>query len=211
MLHPLSSILPGSTRKPLETTLGLVLLAAALTGTPYTAAGQAPGGPFSTLEVALGGTTNLNETTFHEYWRPGQGAELSLSTLFYVGEAEAGAALHRYDAHADVPRFDALFAFVGWGVALQPVPWIGWYNGLRVGNYRMAFEDDTDFPGVRNESELTLALHSRLDLSPGRGWTIFGGATLQQTYTFIRLRYVYATGGIRYAFETPAWLQTFLK
>ncbi len=186
----------------------LCLLAAVLLAGPDALA--QPAGPFATLEVAAGGSTDVARSLVDTYWEQGYGAELSVTTPFYAGTAELGGALHRFDARtADVPRFDAVAVFAGWGVELHPVRWAGWYNGVRIGNYRMSFDDDT-FAGVRNESELLVGLHSRIDLELG-GWTVFGGVTLQQVYTFIRMRSVHVGGGLRYRMRAPGWLQEVLR
>lgn len=177
---------------------------------------QAPA-PFSTLDVALGGAADVGNALFYEaplfydYWKPGAGAELSVGTPFYLGDVEVGAGLHRYgSATADVPDFDALRVYAGWGIAFRPETWFGWYNGVRLGVFRMRFDEDT-FEGVRNESELFVGFHSRVEVTPVRGWSVFGAVTVQQVYTYIRLRPVYLTGGIRRRLDTPGWLEAVLR
>lgn len=167
--------------------------------------------PFETLTLSAGGATSLAHGLFHAYWKPGYGGELTLGTPFYFGVAEGGVALHRYEIlRPDVPRFDALLAYVGWSVAVRPARRLTWLTGVRVGNYRMSFDDDT-FAGIRNESELTLGLHSRLQARVTEHWSIYGGASLLQTYTYIRLRNVYLSAGLSRRMTTPGWLRTFLQ
>jgi hypothetical protein len=175
------------------------------------APGYGQGRSFEWIEVSAGLTGDAGRSTYQSYWQRGYGGELSVATPLFAGQAEAGAALHRYATRLErIPRFDAFFAFAGWGVALAPSPHVGWYNGFRLGNYHMRFDEET-FTGVRNESELAIALQSRLDLSPVRGWTLFGSVTLQQVYTYIRLRQVYVTAGLRHRMDSPRWLEAFLR
>lgn len=188
-------------------TLVLLLLACLA---PLEAPGQAVA-PFATLEVAASGTLNVNRNTFHETWRRGYGGGLHVATPFYLGTAELGADLHRYDSFVPPrPRFDALFLFAGWGVAADPPGPLDSYVGLRLGNYRMTFDDAT-FEGVRNESELAVALHGRLGLRLTDELQLFTAATLLQAYTFVRLRFAYASAGVSYRLDTPRWLQSVLE
>lgn len=145
----------------------------------------------------------------HQYWEPGYGGDVSVATPFYAGVAEAGGSLHRYGAQAEVPRFDALLVFAGWGAALTPVRPLSLYAGIRVGNYRMMFDHDT-YAGVRNESEVTLGVHTRADLRLGNGWTAYASGSFLQTYTYIRLRSVYVGAGISRTVRTPGWLRDLL-
>ena len=167
--------------------------------------------PFSTIDIAAGGTYNVSRSVIHDFWKPGYGGELSLSTPFYFGQAEAGGAIHSYDvADPSVPRFDAILLFAGWGVAVTPTPYLSWYNGVRLGNNRMTFDDDT-FPGIRTESEFMLGLNSRLDLRLSQEVGVFGSAWLSQTYTFIRFRTVYVSAGLTYRTPSPEWVKTFFR
>lgn len=166
---------------------------------------------FNRLEIAVGGTYNVNENIIHDFWEPGYGGELSFLTPFYFGHVEAGGAYHRYEASSDdVPRFDALLAFLGWGFRWEPAPGLSWYNGFRIGNNRMTFDEDT-FPGVRNESEFLLGVQSRVTLHLFADTGLFAAAQFSQTYTFIRFRTVYATAGLSTSLSSPAWLRSFLK
>jgi hypothetical protein len=169
------------------------------------------GDPFSKIEFSAGGSTDVGRNFLHDFWRPGYGGELALSTPFYFGEAEAGGAYHVYDmAASSVPRFDAILVFVGWGIALSPSPHLSWYNGFRVGNNRMSFDDDT-FPGIRNESELMLGANSRLHLRLRQGIGIFGSAWWSQTYTNVRFRSIYVSAGLSYRATSPNWIRTLLR
>lgn len=167
--------------------------------------------PFSRIEVYGGGTYDVGSSRIHDFWAPDYGGELSFRTPFYFGDAELGAAYHRFEALTeDVPRFDAIHVFAGWGLALKPVDRISWYNGFRIGNNRMTFDEET-FHGVKNESEFLLGAQSKLTIRLFKQTGIFGAAHFTQTYTYIRFRTVYVSAGLTTSFASPSWLQTFLR
>lgn len=179
---------------------------------PFDANAQAA---FSRIEISAGPSVNLensfSETRLYNYWNPGTGAELTFLAPFYFGEAEAGAALHQYESFtADVPSFDALLVFFGWGYDWEFLRGLSWYNGLRMGNQRMTFDEDT-FPGIRNESEFMVAYQTRAAFRFYRNTGIFASAQFTQTYTFIRLRTAYVSFGLTTSISTPGWLQSLLR
>lgn len=132
-------------------------------------------------------------------------------TPFYFGDAELGAAYHPYDVtNGEVPRFDAIHVFAGWGIRLSPISSASWYNGFRLGNNRMTFDEDT-FAGVKNESEFLLGAQSKLTIRLFRQTGIFAAAHFTQTYTYVRFRTLHVSAGLTTSFATPSWLQTFLR
>lgn len=172
--------------------------------------------PFSRMDISLGRSFNVVESDFtetrvHRYWRPGSGGELSFLTPFYLGDAEAGAALYRFKpAMLDVPGFDALLVFAGWGYDLQVVPRLYWYNGIRLGNQRMTFDIDT-FPGERTESEFLISFQTRAAGHIYRKTGIFASLQLTQAYTYIRFRTMYVSVGLTTSVSSPGWLRTLLR
>ncbi|MEX0820868.1 MAG: hypothetical protein WD021_01880 [Rhodothermales bacterium] len=175
---------------------------------PGTVVGQSA---FSRITISGGADATIHSPRLLPDWKPGRGGHLSVSTPFYFGEAEAGAAFHRYDAQTtDVPRFDALMAFVGWGVRLAPAESFSWYNGMRVGSYRMAFDEET-FPGIRNESELSIGLQTRIDVHLTPALNVYIAGRYNRTYTAPRLDLAYLSGGLAISLESPEWLVTLLR
>lgn len=186
----------------------IVVLVVCIASTTVAHAQEAP---FSRVGITGGGTFNVGSSQIHDYWEPGSGGEITFHTPFYLGHAEAGGAYHRYEAAAsDVPRFDAILVFAGWGMAVEPVHWISWYNGIRLGNQRMTFDEET-FPGVKNESEFLVGAQSKLTIRLYKQTGIFGAAHFTQTYTYVRMRTVYVSLGLTTSFATPSWLQSFLR
>jgi hypothetical protein len=167
--------------------------------------------PFETVEVLVGGATNVNRNFLHTFWTPGPGGEMVVALPFYAGQIEGGAALHRYeDKVPEVPRFDAVLGYLGWGVVVQGKG-IRWYNGVRVGTYRMAFDEDTPFPGVRNESELTLGAQSRLQVLVTQRLSVQVAGSYMKTYTFLRLNLWHVSAGLGYRVRSPEWLKQVLR
>ena len=167
--------------------------------------------PFSTLEVQGGAAQNVATTFLHEYWERGRGLTANVATPFYRGEAELGAAVHRYYNRQGVavPGFDAALLYAGWRLRadLEPVTLAA---GVRVGNYRMTFNEQT-FAGVRNESELAVMGYGRLAVRVVGPLSIYADAGHLRVYTFLRLKLWYASVGLSYRFGTPDWLQRGLR
>lgn len=187
------------------------LVAAALLSIGAAAPLHAQHAPFSRIAIAGGPALNVSRSSFHDHWTSGRGGELVAAVPFYLGEAELGTALHRYETvDSDVPRFDALHAFVGWGLDFSTDATYRWHNGLRIGNYRMTFDEDT-YSGVRNESELIVGVVSRVDVPVSPAASLFVAARYSRIFTSPRLDLAYVSGGIRLSFATPRWLQTVLR
>ncbi|GIV62274.1 MAG: hypothetical protein KatS3mg044_1140 [Rhodothermaceae bacterium] len=169
------------------------------------------GQPFERMELVLAGTVNVNHSPLHTFWQARPGVELSVSTPFYRGRAEAGGILHPYTARtAEVPSFSGLLLFAGWGLRVPIAPRLAVEGGARLGNYRMTFDDDT-FPGLRTEHELTVALRSTLIGRLHPNLSLYVAGNYMKSYTFIRLKLLHVSAGLRYTFRTPDWLKTFLQ
>lgn len=167
--------------------------------------------PFETVEVLVAGSTNLNRNFLHTFWTPEPGGEVVVALPFYAGQIEGGAVLHRYeDKVPEVPRFHAVLGYVGWGVVVQGRG-LRWYNGVRLGIYRMAFDEDTPFPGVRTESELTVGMQSRLHVAVARGLSVQVAGGYLKTYTNLRLNLWHASAGLGYRVAAPEWLKRVLR
>lgn len=172
---------------------------------------QTPAAPFETLSFYSGGLTSFGASPLTDHWNPRYGGEGSVSTPFYWGNAETGLTRFRYDALTrEVPRFTAVFIFIGWGLSVIPIKSITWYNGLRIGNYRMTF-DRKELSGVKNENELAISLRTQLELVVSPEWSLYAAASLNQAYTYIRLRQYFFTFGLTYSVSTPSWLKEFLR
>lgn len=166
---------------------------------------------YSRISLSGGRAHNLFQSDLEGFWEAAEGGEVALATLFHAGELELGLAFHRFDAvDPDVPRFDGLWTYLGWSLNLSPFDVVSWRNGFHVGNYRMTFDEET-FQGVKNESELTLGLQSRIDLHFSPAVTFYAAGRYMQMYTSPRLQLAYVSGGVRVTLESPEWLRTVLR
>lgn len=176
-----------------------------------TAFAQGRANEYETFSIMVGGTHNANRTTFHQYWNPGSGIELSVSTPFYVGYLESAGAFHVYrNKLPSVPRFNAISASVGWGIQVPVTRFLDWRAGVRAGNYRMSFDYET-FRGVRNESEFSVAVLSQIHLQFTNTWFFYLSGSYEKTFTYIRLKPLYISAGIGHTFKTPRWMQEVLR
>ncbi len=167
--------------------------------------------PFSTVDLRLGVTRNINHTFLHEFWKPGGGLDATITTPFYLGFLEIGTAVHRYEADQDVPGFAALWLYAGWGLGVDLTDRIRLEGSGRMGNYHMSFDSGSEFTGVINESELALMVQSRLAVRPTGSLSVFVSGSYLQAYTFLRLKLWYVTTGLSYRVDTSQWLKGFLK
>ncbi len=172
---------------------------------------QQPTEPFSTVDLRLAGTRNINRNFLHEFWKPGGGVEATLATPFYLGFLEVGTAVHRYEAEQDVPGFGALWLYAGWGLGVDVADRIRLEGSGRIGNYHMSFDSGSEFTGVINESELALMVQSRLAIRPAGSVSVFVSGSYLQAYTFLRLKLWYVTAGLSYRLNTSEWLKGFLR
>ncbi len=181
-----------------------------LQASTFTAAAQ-PAGAFETLELHALGAANVNRTFLHTLWRARPGAGLSAETPFYLGRIEVGGAWQRFAAATPtVPRFDALLLYLGWGFRWRLSRSLSWQNTVRLGNYRMTFDEQT-FSGVRNESETAVGFAAGLDLRLLRSLGLRVGGHYMKAFTFRRLHLFHVEVGLSYSLKTPEWLKTVLQ
>jgi hypothetical protein len=166
---------------------------------------------FETLEVRASATQNVNRNFLHTRWQRGFGLDGSVTTPFYLGYLEGGGSFHRYRVAEPVrvPGFDALHLFAGWGLR-GDVGRLRVEGGLRLGNYRMTFDEST-FAGVRTESELVLSGRARMAVQVAGPLSLYVAGDYLKVYTFLRLKLWYASAGLSYRFQTPGWMKTFLR
>ena len=166
---------------------------------------------FETLEVRAGITRNVNSNFLHTFWQQGFGLTGTVATPFYLGSLEAGSSFHRYRVAAvgRVPGFDALHLYAGWGLR-GGVGRLRLEGGLRLGNYRMVFDEST-FAGVRTESELALSGRARVAFRVAGPVSAYAEGEYVKVYTFLRMKLWYASAGLSYRFRTPRWLETVLR
>jgi len=188
--------------------IGLVLLLAG----GRAAWAQTETTPFETLEFRFSGARNVNQNFLHTFWQQGTGGEFSVATPFYLGYAEVGGAYHRYPVKQfTVPAFDAVLTFAGWGLGVGVADRLRLEGGVRIGTYRMTFDEITDFPGVKNESELALLLHARLAIRPVGPVSLHLGGSYMKVYTSLTMNLWYASAGLSYRLNSPNWLKDFLR
>jgi len=167
--------------------------------------------PFATLSLRAGPTANVSDGRLHDFWQRSHGALVAAETPFYAGRVEAGAAWQRFEARSDsLPRFDALFVYLGWRGQWEPARWLRLSAGPRLGSYLMRFPD-SEVSDFKRESELMIALNARLGVRLTGRWRAFVAGSYQKLFTAQRIRMGYLTFGFSRTFETPGWLRSVLE
>ena len=167
--------------------------------------------PFETVGVSLSLLSNVNRNSFHDVWRSGTGAELSLSSPFYAGTVEAGLDQLSFDARfADVPGFRSRFYFLGWRLGIVRRRSIRWHAGARLGSFTMRFDADSLPDYRRSENELGTELASQVGWLPVPSWELSFSGRYRTILTEPRIRHVNLAVSLTRDFRTPRWLRDFL-
>ena len=167
---------------------------------------------FDRMSIELNYLSNINQNTFHQFWQPSLGAELSIGFPFYAGTVKGGLHFLPYRAKDD-PQIDFIsqYYFVQWGFNLPIIDRFDWHNGLRIGSYRMDFDDDQINVTQQTESELAVGVTSVVILKISTTWRIRGSVDYIKVYTKKHLELTFVSAGFCFEFDTPAWLKEFLK
>ncbi len=167
---------------------------------------------FESTTLSLEFISNSNHNTFHQYWNPAYGAKIQIEMPFYYGTIQSGVELYPYNGKNErFPDFFSAYFFLGWGKEILVSSGIHCYGGLRVGSYRMSFDDDEINETQIVESELGVGLDSwlKLDISPA--WAIHCRLGYLVIYTKKHLEFTMFSAGFSYTFDSPQWLKEFLK
>jgi hypothetical protein len=167
---------------------------------------------FESMTLGIDCISILNHNTFHQYWDPAIGAKISIETPFYYGDIRSGVELYPFNGkNESFPDFFSAYFFLGWGKYFQVSSGLHWYNGLRVGSYRMSFDDDEIDETQVVESELGFGFDSGLKLNISSNWAIHGQFYYLVVYTKKHLEFTMFSAGCSYTFDSPQWLKEFLK
>ena len=212
-MYPKPDLMTSPDSPTLRLSGSFLLLGLAIAGlTTSPAQAQERAEPFSTVDLHVSGTANVNQNFLHEFWKRGTGVEASLATPFYLGFVEFGSGLHRYEAEGDVPGFGAIWLYAGWGLSASVADRLRLESSARIGNYHMAFDDAaTEFAGVANESELAVMLNARVSVRAVGPVSVYVSGRYLQAYTFLRLNLWYASAGLSFRLQTPEGLKDFLR
>ena len=157
--------------------------------------------PFSTIGVQVHATKNINRTHFHEYWKPGRGGGVTLTTPFYRGILDMGAIVHRYATTTDVPGFGVTWVHAGLSTDWSVSKALSIRPGLHLGLYRMSFDDaETTFSGEATESDLTMSTGMAMHLSITEHLAVFARIDYIRVHTEPLLHYWYASSGVALEF-----------
>lgn len=168
--------------------------------------------PFSSLEMRIQATQNVNQNILHDHWHPGRGMKASLVTPFYFGDWGISLGVHRFDARSDVPGFGALWISSDWGVRLPFGYRFALTPAVGIGNYRMSFDDAvTTFSGESSESDFVSSASLRASLRIGRDWFLFGQAERLLVQTRPLMELWFASAGVGYQMEAGRLLKAILE
>ena len=167
--------------------------------------------PFEKITLSLNGILNTNQNKYHNYWEKARGIEFQCETPFYLGLAESGVQIAVNNAKSDnQPDYWSAFIFIGWGIDKNLTAGLSWYNGFRIGNYYMNFDDNDIYPTLKSESELGIEFKSSIRYSFKNNISLMLSGRYRTVYTGRRIYHSFISIGIGKTFSTPRWLKEFL-
>jgi len=168
--------------------------------------------PFSTLEFRTLGSLNINQSLLHTRWHPARGIKWSIATPFYAGDWDINLGIHRFDASADVPGFRALWISSGWGFEVPVHTRITLKQVIRIGNYRMSFDDaSTSFSGESSESDFVGSAGVLGSFKFSHKWFLFAETEYLRVQTQPLMHLWFTSAGIGYRIQTGKTVKTFLE
>jgi len=177
----------------------------------YPAVSKENSDAFTNIKLGLNFIKNTNNNVFHEYWAPDQGVEFYGQMPFYFGQIEGGIHFVPYENRAAVPEFLSFYYYLGWGETLKFLGPVTWYNGLRIGNYNMNFDDSNINETQRSESELCVGLQSKIRYSIFSNFEVELSAIYLKVFTYKRVELAFISAGLTYGFSTPQWIREILE
>jgi hypothetical protein len=167
---------------------------------------------FSNVSIEICAVFDVNRNSFHHNWDPKFGGEVIFAAPFYFGHIQTGIHMYLYEGkNEQFPDLLSSYIFLGWGIQLEMSSWLNWYNGLRVGVYVMDFDDEDINRTQQRESELGLGLSSEFTIRITQKWRARIGLGYMNIYTNPHLELTMISLGVTYTFDSPNWLQDFLK
>ena len=163
---------------------------------------------YSTIEIGMENSGNINKNRFHRFWQPQPVPELFLITPAPKGYFVAGVSRHTYRGS---PEYSAYFPYAGWGLSLPVFKFLSWNNSIRIGNYLMLFGDYESNETKKDESELGLNTTTGFGLSINKNFNVHISLKYFRIYTKRAIELTYLSAGLSYRYDTPAWLRNFLK
>lgn len=169
-------------------------------------------GPFSTLELLAAGAADVQIGDLDDFWRPGRGWLIRLSTPFYLGTAAAGFQNASYAARSvEQPDFRLRTATVEWNVDVRSAAEVRGFAGVHAGATAMNFVERVQKTDNVDENEFVAGLQAGLSVPIGGGFGATVFAAHRKTYTRHPLRLSFLALGIHYSRATPERLRELLE
>ncbi len=211
MMNPASAS-PFRTISRLISVLPALFAAGILLLSPTRVCAQDELDAFQTITLGAQFTVNVGRTSFNEFWDPSNGGLFQIDMPFYLGIVQTG--VHFFSNNslaADVPPFDSVNLYLGWGYEWALPLRLGWFAGVRAGGFYMNFDDDAIADEVKTESELGVGLNTALRYPLDERWSVLVSAEYLEVFTRRRIEYGFVGIGLSRTFTTPRPLREFLR
>jgi hypothetical protein len=163
---------------------------------------------YSSLDIGIQGSVNINKNRFHEFWQSEPVTDIYAVTPFYAGFLKIGISINEYSG---TPEYEAYFPYLAWGFQVPDSSLLAWINSIKVGNYLMQFGDYETNETKTDESELGLMVSTGLSFILYKRIRINVSLDYFRVYTRYPIELTYLSAGLSYGFNTPQWFRNFLK
>ncbi|NNE69977.1 MAG: hypothetical protein HKN29_06385 [Rhodothermales bacterium] len=166
--------------------------------------------PYETIEASLGISFPGDQGVLGSAWDPGIGVLASAATPFYTGRLTGLVRMRPYSANADAPSFRAFSVHVGWDRPLVSVGRATLRGGFSLGTMRMSFDDNSE-PGIRNESEFSVALSGSVVIRASGESAILIGFSRERIFTSLPVDAGQWSVAYAHQFRTPDWIRRVIE
>lgn len=177
---------------------------------PVTA--EARDSSFQTFTIGSNLVVNRNHRTFHKYWQSQAGIEMYVTSPFYYGNIQIGFQYIPFIGKVyPQSSFNSLYIYINWQKNWDLYHSFHFSMGGRIGFYQMHFKHPDINITLAHEQEFAAGLCTGLGYSLPANWQINITGTFLKIYTYKRIRHSIFSLGISRRFDTPQWLQNFIK
>lgn len=168
--------------------------------------------PFSKISAGFSAAKQSNSILLNDFWDSGYGFEGSVESPFYFGDIKTGLFFLPFSGVSDnYPDFKIFYVFLGWNGVLNLAENFSASFGISAGSSIIYFHNDEIAAFERTESELTFATGAKIKYQIAGKFGVFSKVDLIKIFTKNHINLMYFSVGVDYTFNSPKWLENFLK
>lgn len=167
---------------------------------------------FNSIDLFAGLNININEGDLSEYWNPGKGISVNITTPFYAGTIGIGVdALFFNSKSNNQPDYKSFFINLSWMQGIKIYDPAELRLGVKFGSYNMLFAENNQSEFETNESELAIAAAGTLQIRLYKKLYLNICPELLTVFTNKRMKLFNISTGLSYSFDSPLWIKRILE